>query len=144
MKRCELAEKFDIEKVDQSDFENTVGVLLMKWNYCLKNWMAHLSYAEWNYVTDLTEEHKRKVSSVTTPGRRQSRTLILSRNQDQNSLETEFSIAIWRQIATETTVSIDFYSAFVDSVFDCHLPGVVTIKPSPLPFEPFSDQWNFP
>ena len=64
MKRCELAEKFDIEKVDQSDFENTVGVLLMKWNYCLKNWMAHLSYAEWNYVTDLTEEHKRKVSST--------------------------------------------------------------------------------
>ena len=85
MKRCELAEKFDIEKVDQSDFENTVGVLLMKWNYCLKNWMAHLSYAEWNYVTDLTEEHKNKVSSVTTAGRRQWRTPILSRNQDQNS-----------------------------------------------------------
>ena len=112
MKRCELAEKFDIEKVDQSDFENTVGVLLMKWNYCLKNWMAYLSYAEWNYVTDLTEEHKHKVSSVTTPGRQQSRTPILSRNQDQNSLETEFLIAICRHTgykwATENTVSIDF------------------------------------
>ena len=31
-----------------------------------------------------------------TPGRRQSKTPILSRNVDQTSLETEFSIAICR------------------------------------------------
>ena len=65
-----------------------------------------------------------------TPGRRQSKTPILSRNVDKKSIETEFSIAICRpkrQIAIENTVSIDFYprSSIVDGVFDCRLPGVI-------------------
>ena len=34
---------------------------------------------------------------VSTPGRRQSKTLILSTNEDQKLFETEFSIAICRQ-----------------------------------------------
>ena len=38
------------------------------------------------------------VDFVNTPGKRQSKTLILSTNVDQKSLETEFSIAICRQI----------------------------------------------
>ena len=62
---------------------------------------------------------------IITPGRRQSKTPILSRNIDLKSLETEFSIAIWRQMAIENTVSIVFLSAIVDSVFDCRLPGVI-------------------
>ena len=63
-----------------------------------------------------------------TPGRRQSKTPILSRNVDQKSLETEFSIAICCQLmAIENTVSIDFFYlclAIVDSIFDCRQPGV--------------------
>ena len=42
-----------------------------------------------------------------TPDRWQSKTLILSTNVDQISLETAFSIAICRQMAIEKTVSSD-------------------------------------
>ena len=61
-----------------------------------------------------------------TPDRWQSKTLILSRNVDKKSLETEFSIAIYRQMAIENTISNDFYlrSSIVKSVFDCRLSGV--------------------
>ena len=46
---------------------------------------------------------------VHTPGRWQLKTPILSRNVDQKSLETEFSVPPhWRQMAIKTTVSIDF------------------------------------
>ena len=62
----------------------------------------------------------------TTPERRQSKTQILSRNVDKNSLETEFSIAILspnrRQMTIENTVSIDFWSAFVDCLERFRLP----------------------
>ena len=63
---------------------------------------------------------------INTPVRRQSKTLILSTNVDQKSLETELSIAICR-MAIENTVSSDFdpRSSIVKSVFDCHLPGVI-------------------
>ena len=65
-----------------------------------------------------------------TPGRRQSKTPILSRNLDQNSLETEFSIAICRhtgdkwQSKTLVLSIFDPRSSIVDCVFDCCLPGV--------------------
>ena len=65
-----------------------------------------------------------------TPGRRQSKTPILSRNVDQKSLETEFSIAFCRQCGDKWQSKTLFLSIFdpcssiVDSVFDCHLPGV--------------------
>ena len=63
---------------------------------------------------------------IITPGRRQSKTSILATNVDKNPLETELSIAIWRQTAIENTVSSDFdpRSSIVKSVFDCRLPGV--------------------
>ena len=67
-----------------------------------------------------------------TPDKRQSKTLILSTDVDQKSLETEFSIAIyfslnWRQITIENTVSSDIGPclSIVKSVFDCRLPGVI-------------------
>ena len=65
-----------------------------------------------------------------TPGRRQSKTPILSRNVDQKSLETEFSIAICRHTGDKWQSKTLFLSIFdprssiVDSVFDCRLPGV--------------------
>ena len=65
-----------------------------------------------------------------TPGRRQSKTPILSRNVDQKSMETVFSIAICHQCGDKWQsktlfLSIfDPHSSFVDSVFDCRLPGV--------------------
>ena len=44
-----------------------------------------------------------------TPGRRQSKTPILSRNVDQKSIETVFSIVICRPtMAIENTASIEF------------------------------------
>ena len=60
------------------------------------------------------------------------KTPILSRNVDQTSLETEFSIAICRHTSDkwqpETLfISIfDPHSSIVDSVFDCRLPRVNT------------------
>ena len=69
--------------------------------------------------------------SIYTPGRRQSKTPILSRNVDQKSIETEFSIAICRHTGDKWQSKTLFLSIFdprssiVDSVFDCRLPGVI-------------------
>ena len=64
--------------------------------------------------------------SIITPGRRQSKTLIISTNLDQKSLETEHSIAMlspdWRQMVIENTVSSDFWSVFVDGLEHFRLP----------------------
>ena len=67
-------------------------------------------------------------TTSTTSGRLQSKALILSKNVDQKSLKTEFSIAICRQLAIKNTVSSNFYPilSIVKSVFDCHLAGVST------------------
>ena len=65
-----------------------------------------------------------------TPGRRQSKTPILSRNVDQKSLETEFLNTICRQYGDKWQSKILFLSIFdtrssiVDRVFYCRLPGV--------------------
>ena len=64
------------------------------------------------------------------PGRRQSKTLILSTTVDQKSLETEFSIVICRptgdkwQSETLFLAIFDPRSSIAKSVFDCRLPGV--------------------
>ena len=73
-----------------------------------------------------------------TLGRRQSKTLILSTDVDQKSLETEFSIAICRQSEnkwqskTLFPAIYDPRSSIFKSVFDCRLPGVKMQKKSPL------------
>ena len=70
---------------------------------------------------------------VSTPGRRQSKTPILSRNVDQKSIETVFSIAICRHTGDKWESKTLFLSIFdprssiVDNVFDCRLPGVVSV-----------------
>ena len=71
------------------------------------------------------------ISDLTpTPGRRQSKTPILSRNVDQKSIETVFLIAICRQTGDKWESKTLFLSIFdlrlsiVDNVFDCRLHGV--------------------
>ena len=65
-----------------------------------------------------------------TPRRRQSKTSILSTNEYQKSLETEFSIVICRQLGDKWPSKTLFLAIFdprsstVKSVFDCRLPGV--------------------
>ena len=67
-------------------------------------------------------------------GRLQSKRPILSRNIDQKSLETEFLIAICRhtgdkwQSKTQFISTFDPHSSIADNVFDCHLPGVSSLK----------------
>ena len=69
--------------------------------------------------------------NIHTPGRRQSKTLILSTNVDQKSLEAEFLIVICRLIGDKwqsKTLFLAIYDpswSIVWSVFDCRLPGVV-------------------
>ena len=71
--------------------------------------------------------------TVITPGRRQSKTSMLSTNVDQKSLETEFSIGICRptgdkwQSKTLFLAIFDPGSSIVKSAFHCHLPGVVML-----------------
>ena len=70
------------------------------------------------------------IDNVSTPGRRQSKTSILSMNVDQKSLKTVFDCHLWPdwwQMAIKNTVSSDFYLrlSIVKSIFDCRLPGVV-------------------
>ena len=71
-----------------------------------------------------------------TPGRRQSKTLILSTNVDQKSLETEFSIAICRPTGDKWQSKAlflaflaisDSRSSIINSVFDCRLSDVMFI-----------------
>ena len=65
-----------------------------------------------------------------TTGRWQSKTLILSTNVDQKSLETVFLNFYlspnWPQMAIKSTVSSDLCprSSIVKRVFDCRLPGL--------------------
>ena len=60
-----------------------------------------------------------------TPGRRQSKTLIISTNEDKKSIETEFVA----RLAIVNTVSCDYYSrsSIVKRVFDCRLLGMFII-----------------
>ena len=67
-----------------------------------------------------------------TPGRRQSKTPILSRNIDQNSIETVFSIVIFRSTGDKWQSNTLFLSIFdrrssiFDNVFEYRLPSVFT------------------
>ena len=68
---------------------------------------------------------------VIRTGRQQPKTLILSTNVDQKSLETVFSIAMCRPTGdkwqSKTLFLAFFYprSSIVKGVLDCRLPGVV-------------------
>ena len=53
------------------------------------------------------------------PDRRQSKTLILSMNVDQKSLETEFYIAICRQSGDKWQLKLLFLVIFDPRFIDC-------------------------
>ena len=65
-----------------------------------------------------------------TPDRRQSKTLTISTNVDQKSLETEFLIVICRPTGDKWQSKTLFLAVFVPrssigkGVFDCRLSGV--------------------
>ena len=71
---------------------------------------------------------------LNTSGRRQSKTPILSRNIDQKSIETVFSIVICLHTGDKWQSKTLFLSIFdprlsiVDNVSDRCLPGVVNIR----------------
>ena len=94
---------------------------------------------------------KEKGNSFCTPDRRQSKTLLLSTNIDQTLLETEFLIAISRQMAFKNTVSSDFWSTFVDCLvrflllpIRCVLLGLhlLSFSASICPFTIFLKIWQ--
>ena len=83
-------------------------------------------------ITFLFGKHQVLLIDKTTPGRRQSKTPILSRNVDQTLLETEFLIAIchhtgdkWQSKTLFLSI-FDARSSIVDGIFDCRLSGVKT------------------
>lgn len=77
---CQLLEQLEMTK-GQVNFEELVRLNLNKWNYCVKKWMSHVSYASWNYVTDLTEENKQKYTAANVEYSKWHRQL--SRNAQQ-------------------------------------------------------------
>ena len=85
------------------------------------------------YKTGSLGENEGKFFShyINTPGRRQSKTPILSMNENQKSIETVFSIAICRPTGDKWQSKTLFLSIFdprssiVDNVFDYRLPSVV-------------------
>ena len=65
---------------------------------------------------------------VITPGRPQSKTISIIDNRGSKIYRNRpSSIAIWQQMAIESSVSNNFLSTFLDSIgeFDCCLPGMV-------------------
>ena len=107
-------------------------------NVCAKHiyshWAGVVMSGCWDY--DLTRNISWTAMYSITPGRRQSKTSILSTNVDQKSLETEFSIVICRPTGAIWQSKTPFLSIFdprlsiVQSVFDCRLPGVSMLHQS--------------
>ena len=98
-------------------------------NAILKQDTFKMHKAKWSSSYERNNLKPKHVSCFSKPGRRQSKTSILSTNVDQKSLETEFLIAICRPTGDKwqlKTLSSDFdpRSSIVKSVFDCRLPGV--------------------
>ena len=85
-----------------------------------RSWVKHSTTEPLrSKIPDEMQQYAAFQQDCFTPGRRQSKTSILSMNVDQKSIETVFSIAIcchtgdkWQ---SKNTVSIDFWSMF----FDC-------------------------
>ena len=65
-----------------------------------------------------------------TPGRWQSKTLILSTNADQKSIKQGFLLSFVARLAIVNTVSCDYYprSSIVKSVFNRCLPGMFNLN----------------
>ena len=97
--------------------------------------MLQINAHSLHYYDCLFDKHLIRINTlITTPGRRQSKTSIPSTNADKKSLETEFSIAICRPVGdkwqskTLFLAIFDPRSSIVKGVFDCCLPGVITVE----------------
>ena len=98
---------------------------------CQTKWHACPSDTVVKMIRAADDTGTTMISDLTpTLGRRQSKTPILSRNVDQKSIETVFSIAICRhsgdkwESKTLFLSIFDLRSSIVDNVFDCHLHSV--------------------
>ena len=98
--------------------------------------MILLFWKIWRQTLYVCITFAENTDAMITPGRRQSKTSILSTNVNKNSLKTEFLIAICRltgdkwQSKTLFLAIFDPRSSIVKSVFDCRLPGVVILRSS--------------
>ena len=98
--------------------------------------MLLLFWKIWRQTLYVCITFAENTDAMNTPGRRQSKTSILSTNVNKNSLNTEFLIAICRptgdkwQSKTLFLAIFDPRSSIVKSVFDCRLPGVVILTSS--------------
>ena len=100
-----------------------------------KHLIKYPGYLNFSSEIDIFEINQNYI----TPDRRQSKTLILSTNVDQISLETVFDCHLspdWRQMAIKTLFLAIFLFLFdFKSVFDCRLSGVYmrrdTVKGTP-------------
>ena len=74
--------------------------------------------------------HKSRTLFFITPGRSQSKTLMLSTNADQKSIKQGFLLSFVARLAIVNTVSCDYYprSSIVKSVFNCRLPGMFDLN----------------
>ena len=95
-------------------------------------WSLLFNGQNWRCAVSVSEDyrpyrHKSRTLFFITPGRWQSKTLILSTNADQNSIETGVSIVI------VNTISCDYYprSSIVKSVFNCRLPCMFNLNTAP-------------
>ena len=98
--------------------------------YCYNRFLLPWTHISSHKYPFLINDPSSFVYAIFTPGRRQSKTPILSRNVDQKSIETVFSIAICHHKWQSKTLFLSiFYPCpwIVDSVFHCHLPGVILI-----------------
>ena len=124
------------------------GPLSLLWirgcNSLIRTFLAHIPFRTQRrhlmtrLFVAMTLQNNEELDSIIdniTPGRLQSKTLILSTNVDQKSLETEFSIAICRPTGDKWQSKPLFLAIFdprlsiLKSVFGCQLLGVNIYEP---------------
>ena len=78
--------------------------------------------------------HKSRTLYFITPGKWQSKTLILSTTADQKSIKQGFLLSFVARLAIVNTVSCNYYprSSIVKSVFNSHLPGMFNLNTAEL------------
>ena len=74
--------------------------------------------------------HKSRTLYFITPGRWQSKTLILSSNAYQKSIKQGFLLSFVARLSIVNTVSCNYYprSSIVKSVFNCRLPSMFNLN----------------
>ena len=99
------------------------------WLFNGQNFRCAVSVSE-DYMYRPYLRHKSRTLFFITPGRWESKTLILSTNADQKSIKQGFQLSFVARLAIVNTVSCDYYprSSIVKSVFICRLPGMFNLN----------------